>query len=146
MPNKPSAIEELSEKQKVFVETRAHGASKTAAAEVAGYHPLSNVEAGAKVKKALGVARKELSTTHGITRSTVIDGLEEAIRLARIGGDPSSMIKGWTEIAKILGLYAPEVKTINLTMGQDRLMAKFRSLTDAELLELGEGGVYHGNE
>jgi phage terminase small subunit len=58
--------------------------------------------------------------------------------------DPQAMIKGWTEIAKILGHYAPEVKKIELTLSQGRMRTKFEALSDEDLLAIAEGRVIDG--
>ena len=67
----------------------------------------------------------------------------EAINLARLGADPGTMVKGWTEIGKMLGHYAPEVKRVEITDNQKRLQSKFTAMTDAELLQVIEGEFEH---
>jgi hypothetical protein len=78
-------------------------------------------------------------TSAQITRADVIDGFMEAINIARLAADPASMIKGWSETAKVLGLYAPEVKKIEMSMNQQRLQSKFESMSDADLVDIIEG-------
>jgi hypothetical protein len=46
---------------------------------------------------------------------------------------------GWSETAKVLGLYAPEVKKIEMSMNQQRLQSKFESMSDADLVDIIEG-------
>lgn len=91
---------------------------------------------------AIAEARKELSSAAQLSRADVIDGFLEAINLARLGADPASMIRGWTEIGKMLGHYAPEIKKVEIT-DPNNLGAKMRAMTDAELLEIIEGECKH---
>jgi hypothetical protein len=49
------------------------------------------------------------------------------------------MIKGWSETAKVLGLYAPEVKKIEMSMNQKRLASKYEAMSDQELFDIIEG-------
>ena len=65
----------------------------------------------------------------------------DAIQIARMNADPTAMIKGWSEVGKILGHYAPEVKKVELSVGQQRLQSKYEAMTDEELLEIAEGRV-----
>ncbi len=44
------------------------------------------------------------------------------------------MIRGWTEIGKMLGHYAPEVKKVELSMNQRALMNKYEAMSDEELM------------
>lgn len=133
----------LTEQQAAFVDATMLGADRVEAARAAGYsQPMGD---GAKVEKtkavqaALAAARSELSSATQITRADVIDGFMEAINIAKLAADPSAMIKGWSETAKVLGLYAPEVKKIEMSMNQKRLASKYEAMSDQELLDIIEG-------
>ena len=63
----------------------------------------------------------------------------EAINLARMNADPATMVKGWTEVGKMLGHYAPEVKKVEVDVTTGNFTAKLRALTDDELLKIIEG-------
>jgi hypothetical protein len=54
-----------------------------------------------------------------------------------------AQIAGWREIAKICGLYAPEVKEFRLTGSQEAKMKELQTLSDDQLLELA-GSVIEG--
>lgn len=133
----------LSEKQAVFVDRVLEGTNGYDAAREAGYaRPHSAAATVYKtdaVKKALAEAREELSSASQIKRADVIDGIMEAINLARLAADPATMIKGWTEVGKILGHYAPEVKKLEITDNQKRLQSKYEAMTDEDLLKIIEG-------
>lgn len=133
----------LTEMQDKFVSAMLLGKDPVEAAAEAGYaSPMTHANALAKttaVQQALREARDELSSAAQIDRATVIDGIMEAINIARLGAEPASMIKGWSEIAKMLGLYAPEVKKIEMTGNQARLQSKFQQMSDHDLLMIIEG-------
>ncbi len=136
----------LTEKQAIFVEEVLSGTDLDKAAEHAGYkgHERGQVvHKTVAVQKALRSARDELSSAAQISRADVIDGIMEAINLARLGADPATMVKGWTEIGKMLGHYAPEVKRLEITDNQKRLQSKFTAMSDAELLQVIEGEFEH---
>lgn len=133
----------LTEKQAVFVDKVLEGVDGPRAARAAGYaHPnaqASTIYKTQAVQKALAEARDELSSAAQIKRADVIDGIMEAINMARLAADPGTMVKGWTEIGKILGHYAPEVKRVEITDNQKRLQSKFEVMSDEELLRVIDG-------
>ncbi len=132
----------LTEKQHAFKEAVLDGMTPAQAAEAAGYsHPsaASQVLMAPDVKKALAEARNELSSAAQITRGDMLAVLMDAIDMARLMADPQSMIKGATEVSKMLGFYAPEVKKVELSLGQARVRSKLISMTDEELLMLSSG-------
>ena len=136
----------LTERQDAFVDGILKGKDRNVAARDAGYvdkndgRALPSVaEKQVNIQRALAEARAELSSAAQISRADVIDGIMEGINMARLAADPATMIKGWTEVGKILGHYAPEVKKIEVTDNQKRLQSKFTAMTDEELLKVIEG-------
>ena len=133
----------LTEMQAAYVDNLLVGKDPKEAASAAGYaHPAILRNAPLKsdaVRQALAEARSELSSAAQITRADVIDGFMEAINIARLAADPTAMIKGWSETAKVLGLYAPEIKKIEMTNNQRRLQNKYEAMTDEELVRIIEG-------
>ena len=71
-----------------------------------------------------------------ITPQGVIKGLLDGIELARVQRVPAVMIRGYSELARLLGFFAPEVRRVELTTGQGALQTKFAALTDAQMLVL----------
>lgn len=139
MARKLSAI---TEKQEKFVEAKLAGLNDKQAKEVSG---CSGTEKTVEtIRHQLQAARRWLTNTTQITRLDVIEGVIDGIEMARMQGDSGNVIKGWTEVGKILGHYAPEVKKIELSMEQDRLKSKFEALSDEELLAIQEGRVIDG--
>ena len=129
--------------QAVVVEKTLEGKDPVAALTAAGYaQPRTSTDAVFKsnaVQQALAEARDELSSAAQIKRADVLDGIMEAINMARLAADPATMIKGWTEVGKILGHYTPEVKRVEVTMNQKRLQSKYEAMTDEELLRIIDG-------
>ena len=141
MPRPRSAV---TEKQAKFVEAKLHGLSDNAAAQAAGLANGTNASRSPTIKEQLTAARRWLTDTTQIKRLDVIEGVIDGIEIARMQGDAGNVIKGWTEVGKILGHYAPEVKRIELSANQGRLRAKFEALSDEELLAIQEGRVIDG--
>lgn len=128
----------ITERQQTYVDTLMEGATKADAARSAGYKPSQTtvIERSATVKDALAEARAELEDLSTLRRVDVLNGLMEAIDVARVMAEPSSMIGGWREVAKIMGYYAPEVREVKFTAEQANAVKKLEVLTDAELLDM----------
>ena len=133
----------LTSMQSAFVDATLVGKDSVDAASAAGYaNPYKCANQIAKsesVQEALRQARDELSSAAQISRADVLDGFMEAINLARLSADPQAMIKGWTEVGKMLGYYAPEVKKLEISDNQKRLQSKFESMSDEDLMRVIEG-------
>ncbi len=133
----------LTTMQAAFVDATLLGKDPERAAAIAGYaDPKAhgpNVAKSESVQVALRQARDELSSAAQISRADVLDGFMEAINLARLSADPQAMIKGWTEVGKMLGYYAPEVKKLEITDNQKRLQSKFEAMSDEDLMKVIEG-------
>lgn len=111
------------------------GANKLTAAKKAGY-VSPGAEYSPAVRYEIAQARAKLTDITMIRRIDVIDGILDGVSIARMQADAANVIKGWCEIGKILGHYAPEQHNINLTLDQQRLRSKFEALSDEELLSL----------
>lgn len=137
---KPSAI---SERGEAFVEAKMAGMNDFAAAKATGYvNP--NPSQIASIRQQLTVARNWLASTTQISRLNVIEGIIDGIEMARMQGDSGNVIKGWTEVGKILGHYAPEVKRVELSVDQAATLSKLSALSDEELLRLSQQEVIEG--
>lgn len=134
MARKPTA------QQQKYVDGVMTGKSRHASAIAAGYPHAQAPELSLTVKEEIQRAREKLTDLTQIKRLDVIDGIMDGVAMARMQGDAANVIKGWTEVAKILGHYAPEVKTVNLNIGQQRLKSKFEALSDEDLLALINNG------
>lgn len=134
----------VTEKQELFIEAKVHGLNDLQAALAAGASSGHAMMNSATVREQLAAARRWLTDTTQITRLDVIEGVIDGIEMARMQGDSANVIKGWCEVGKILGHYAPEVKRIELSTDHARMRSKFESLSDAELLTIAEGTTVDG--
>jgi hypothetical protein len=133
--NKP-----LTEMQKNFVRMWAQGESITAASHRAGY--ADNATFAYRMVhmpniRALYEAEKRLyEEASQMTRKRVMDGLLEGVELAKMAGEPASVISGWREIGKMCGYYEPKKVTVDVTVTGSAAMQKMARMSDAELLKL----------
>lgn len=134
----------LTEKQRLFVDAKMKGLKNTDAAKEAGATNGTLLSRSEVVKVELEKARAEMRDLTKITRLEIIEGFMDGINIARVQADAANVIKGWSEIARVLGLAAPEVHKIELTLGQQRLRSKLEALSDAELLAVQEGRILEG--
>ena len=132
----------LTEQQEALVEGVLDGKSPSQAAVEAGYsHPsaASTVMRSETVKLALAERRHELSSATQITRAGVLEGILEAIDMARMMADPTAMLTGYRDISKMMGYNAPEVKKIEISDTSDRLHRRMQALSDEDLLKIING-------
>jgi len=122
------------------------GATVKQAAELAGIgeRQVKNVKKASDVRQYLEANRAEVSNLTNLKRADIIAGVMDAIDLAKLAADPGSMIRGYAEIAKMLGLYAPEVKKVEISMGQRAIANKYEAMSDEDLLKIAEGQVIEG--
>jgi phage terminase small subunit len=132
----------LTEQQRLFVRFHVHEQMNvSASARAAGYK--GNVgAAGAELMKnpnvqhAIALAREEYQIASQITRKKVIEGMQEAIDLARLQSEPATMIAGWREIGRICGLYEPTKTRMEVSVNGSVTLQRLETMTDAELLQL----------
>ena len=139
-PDKP-----LTEKQKLFVQHWAKGDSITSASYRAGYADGGKVAYQlVKMPNILKLKAKyeaEWEATGAMSRQKVMDGMLEAIDMARMMAEPASMIAGWREIGKICGYYAPVEHKVKVDVSGNVIVDRLNSLSDAELLKIIQGGA-----
>lgn len=135
------ARSQLSQKQAVYVDKIMEGKSRNASALAAGYPNSTAPELSETVRQEIALAREKLTDITQIKRVDIVDGILDGISCARMQGDAGNVIKGWVEVAKILGHAQPEVKTINVNINAQRLRSKYEALSDDELLAIQSGEV-----
>lgn len=91
------------------------------------------------IRAALVAREAELAARLEIDRQAVIGGILQSISTAMGQGNPGQAIRGWVEVARILGLDKPETARGVLSAEGDRLRAKFEALSDEELMAIAEG-------
>jgi len=131
----------LSDQQKLLVEGLVDkGMNQTEAFKYAGYaHGVQGnhrVLSYPKVQAAMTERFKHAEAHLKLNREMVLDGMMEAIDMAKVQADPEVMIQGWREVGRMCGYYAPEVKKIQMDVTHKRLMSQFETLSDEELLKI----------
>ena len=134
-PDKP-----LTEKQRLFVQYWAQGDSIPGASRRAGYNDSASVAYRmVKMPNVLALKAKyeaEWQETGQMTREKVMEGLKDAIDMAKLMAEPASMIAGWREIGKICGYYAPVEHRVKVDVTGNVIVDKLNAMSDAELLKI----------
>ncbi len=133
-------LHSLTDKQKIFVDAMIRGQTQTGAARAAGY---SKPHQGAntlmklpKIREAITHLQSKYERASQMTRKKVMDGMLEAIQMAKVQSDPGVMVNGWREIGRMCGYYAAERKILDVNITAKRAVDKLETLSDAELLEM----------
>jgi phage terminase small subunit len=133
-PDKP-----LTDKMKAFVQHWAKGDSIPSATLRAGY---SDDGLGYRLARqpnilALYHAEKAKYEEAGqMTREKVMEGLIEAVEMAKLMSEPASMIAGWREVGKMCGYYAPVEHKMKVDVSGSIVVDRLNGMSDAELLKL----------
>ena len=135
----------LTARRQSFVDWVVSGLSPTAAARKAGYEDPSGSGRRAMdspdVQEHIQFHQRLHLDEMAMTREKIQEGLLEAINLAKEVQDPGSMIRGWSEIARLTGLNAPEKKEIDLKVDPNGQIAvkQLEQMPTTQLLELAGG-------
>ena len=70
-----------------------------------------------------------------MTRKKVMDGLLEAVEMAKLMAEPATMVSGWREIGRMCGYYEPAKHTLDINIKGDVTLRQLNSMSDAELLK-----------
>ena len=105
-------------------------------ASVAGTRMLRN----ASIQKALQERQAADAARLSIERENVLNGLLEAVDMARDQRNPMGMIRGYAELGKMLGFYAVETKRLEVNVEGQANLNHLERLSDAELLAIMAGG------
>lgn len=138
-PDKP-----LTDAMKVFVKEWAAGESIVSAAMRAGYEAPTygyRLVRQPNVLKLYAELKAKYEEAAQMTRKKVMDGLLEGVEMAKLAGEPASVIAGWREIGKMCGYYEPVRRKLDITVNGNAVMDRMNRMSDAELLRVIEGGV-----
>jgi hypothetical protein len=135
----------LSPKQAKFVAEYLVDGNGSRAALAAGYGEsgrsvaavrlLGNASVRAAIEARQGVDSQRL----GLARQDVIQGLLEAVQMARERQEPAAMISAWRELGRLMGHYAPDRRQVEVTAVADVEIGRLERLSDAELVRLIDG-------
>lgn len=138
-PDKP-----LTMKQQQFVMFWAQGESIPNAALKAGYCDKGTIAYRlVKMPNVLKLKHEfeaKWEADNQMSRQKVMNGMLEAIEMAKLMAEPASMIAGWREIGKLCGYYAPVEHKVKMDITGNIVLDKMNSLSDAELLKIISGG------
>lgn len=81
----------------------------------------------------------KFAKTADLKRKDVVDGLLEAVEMARMIGDPNAMISAYRELARLCGLYEPEKKQIDISVSGGTRVNQIENLSDIELERIIQG-------
>lgn len=135
----------LTEKQLIFVRAWASGESIKTASARAEYNDGA-VFAYRMVKmpnvlKAYRIEKQKYEEAGQMTRKRVMDGLLEAVEMAKLLSEPATMVSGWREVGKMCGYYEPVKHELNVNVTADVTVRQLNGMTDAELLKLIKGST-----
>jgi len=130
----------LTEKQRLFVDCIVQGQTQTTAARSAGFKSPKVEGARLLSEPRIQQAVQHLYRKHekavDMSRSRVMEGFLDAIEMAKVQGDPDTLVKGWREIGRMCGYYAPEKHQIDVNITAKRAVDKLETLSDTELLQM----------
>lgn len=115
------------------------GLSVTKAAEHVGME--KSAAYGVLDKPHVATARTELRAAMqrkvGYSKDDIIEGISEAIGIARVIADPNTMIRGWETIAKLTGHDKPAQVNINIIGSRvSEVRKELARMDDQRLLEI----------
>lgn len=106
---------------------------------------VSNFLKTEAAQEQMAFLRDQIQADTKLEQEDVVKGFLEAIDLAKMQADPSSMINGWKEVGRMLGFYAPDKKKVELSGELEHKLAMLKSLPEDELLKLASGNVIEGD-
>lgn len=135
-----SPLHYLTDQQRQFVDHIVKGKAPVVAARLAGYanpeKQAYNIVKSPKIAAAIKHLHKKHEKAADMSRKKVMDGMLEAIDMARLQADAGNMISGWREIGRMCGYYAPEVKKIDISISAKRVIDKMETLSDDDLVKM----------
>lgn len=123
-------------KQIIDVMARDNLSVAQASAALATTIPPAWVYDSANFRRAVEAERDRWQQAYDITRRDIVTGLTDAINMAMATQDAGSAVRGWAEIAKLTGLYAPQRVSVSSNNTHDITVRNMEHMTDAELLRL----------
>lgn len=106
-------------------------------ASVAGTRMLRN----ASVQKALQERQAADAARLSIERENVLNGLLEAVDMAREQRNPMAMISAWKQVSLLMGYNAPHQLKVEVAPDGAARMNHLERLSDAELLAIMAGSA-----
>ena len=142
-------LERLTPRQAQFVREYVTGGNAAEAARRAGYSERTAKAIACELltkpdlQEAIQALQAENAAKWDITRKDVIEGVLEAVAMARVQGEPMAMIAGYRELARMMGFNAPEAHRVEVTTpaAASAMLAKLVAMSDTDLAALASGGA-----
>ena len=138
----------LSLKQQRFIEEFLLDGNVTASAKRAGYSVKSARVTGQEtmsnpaVRASLQARQAAEAARHQLSRAKAVNGILEAVEMAKLQCNPMAMVRGWAEIGKMLNFYAPDELRVEVMKERGSLAVDFSRMSDAELIKrIGEAAT-----
>ena len=137
----------FTEKALVFIKHWAEGDSVPVAATKAGYgdgavyaYKLTKLP---RVQAMYAEVRKKYEESVQMTRQRVMEGFLEGIEMAKMIADPATVIKGWSEVAKMCGYYADKKLILQNPDGTPiaSTVRNLKEMSDEELAQMAALGA-----
>lgn len=135
----------LTPRQRLFVDEYVLCNNASEAARRAGY---SERTAGAiatenlqkpAIRQAIDALRSDNAARLDVTRQDVLTGILEAIEMARMMADPTAMLAGYRDLARMCGFNEPEVHRVVANPDASAVLARLAAMPDEELAALVSG-------
>lgn len=130
----------LTDKQNAYVYWRELGFTPRQAAKRAGYGCVKtgarDNENNPQIRELLDKYVKDNRPRLDVDRNQVVEGIMEALAVAREQSDPKVMIQAWTEIARITGVQAPVVTKVEHEHGGTISVNHMKEVSDQRLLQM----------
>lgn len=97
---------------------------------------VSNLMQKPKVKEYVAQIQRTQARKLNVSRERVMEGILDAISDAKMLGEPASQIRGWEQIAKMQGYYAPERRVLELPEEAQEFINAMQSLDSSEVARL----------
>ncbi len=101
-------------------------------ARVGAHRLLTKAAVRAAIEDQQGVDARRLQ----IDRQDVIQGLLEAVQMAREQQEPAAMVSAWRELGRLMGFYAPERRLVEVSAAAGAEGGRYERMSDAELQRL----------
>ena len=125
------------------------GMTHKEASEYSGLAPgtISQLLAKPEIKEYIGKIQKQEEKKFKITREQVLEGFMEAIQDAKLLSEPATQIRGWEQIAKMEGFYAPERREVDLPEDTKEMIRSLQDLDTETLAKIaGQDNMIDLNE
>lgn len=136
----------LTPRQRLFVDEYVLCNNASEAARRAGYSERTaraiacEILTKPDVQEAIRAVKAENAARLDLARQDVLAGIVEAIEMARVMSDPTAMLAGYRDLARMCGFNEPEVHRVSVNPAGSALLAKIAAMPDEELVALVSGG------